>query len=64
MAQKTEIGPITKVQKTDEEWKKLLAPEAYQVLRHEATERAVTNHLHDNKEAGIYRCATGVGVLP
>ena len=57
MAQKNESGPITKVQKTDEEWKTLLAPEAYQVLRHEATERAFTNHLHDNKDAGIYRCA-------
>jgi peptide-methionine (R)-S-oxide reductase len=57
MAKKIEIGPISKVVKSDEEWKKLLAPEAYQVLRHEATERAFTNHLHDNKEAGIYQCA-------
>ena len=52
MAKKFEIGPITKVVKSDEEWKTLLAPDAYQVLRHEATERAFTNHLHDNKEAG------------
>jgi len=57
MAKKIEIGPISKVVKTDDEWKKLLAPEAYQVLRHEATERAFTNHLHDNKETGIYHCA-------
>ena len=57
MAKKIEIGPISKVVKTDDEWKKLLSSEAYQVLRHEATERAFTNHLHDNKEAGIYHCA-------
>ncbi|HKY73441.1 MAG TPA: peptide-methionine (R)-S-oxide reductase MsrB [Nitrospira sp.] len=57
MAQKIEIGPITKVVKTDEEWKKLLPPDAYQVLRHEATERAFTHPLHDNKETGVYRCA-------
>jgi len=57
MAKKIEIGPISKVVKADDEWKKLLAPEAYQVLRHEATERAFTNHLHDNKETGIYHCA-------
>jgi len=57
MAQKIEIGPITKVVKTDEEWKKLLTIDAYQVLRHEATERAFTNHLHDNKETGVYYCA-------
>jgi len=57
MAQKIEIGPITKLVKTDEEWKKLLTIDAYQVLRHEATERAFTNHLHDNKENGVYYCA-------
>ena len=57
MAQKIEIGPITKVVKTDEEWKKHLPPDAYQVLRHEATERAFTHPLHDNKQTGVYRCA-------
>ena len=57
MRQKHEIGPITKVVRTDDEWKKLLAPEVYQVLRHEATERPFTHHLHDNKEIGTYHCA-------
>jgi len=57
MPQKLDIGQIVKVVKTDEEWKKSLAPEAYQVLRHEATERPFTNNLHDNKKAGIYYCA-------
>ena len=56
MTQKIDIGPITKVVKTDDEWKKLLAPDAYQVLRHEATERAFTHPLHDNKQSGIYHC--------
>jgi peptide-methionine (R)-S-oxide reductase len=57
MTQKINIGPITKVVKTDDEWKKLLAPDAYQVLRHEATERAFTHPLHDNKQSGVYYCA-------
>lgn len=57
MPQNIEIGPIVKVVKTDEEWKKLLSPPAYQVLRHEDTERAFTNPLHENHAAGIYRCA-------
>ena len=57
MPQKIEIGPITKVVRTDDEWKHLLAPEAYQVLRHEATERPFTHPLHDNKTAGVYHCA-------
>ena len=57
MPQKLDIGQIVKIVKTDDEWKKLLAPEAYQVLRHEATERPFTNNMHDNKQAGIYSCA-------
>ena len=57
MAPKIEIGQIVKVMKTDEEWKKLLAPMAYGVLRHENTERPFTDNMHDNKKAGIYYCA-------
>jgi len=54
---KIEIGPIVKVVKTDEEWKRLLSPGAYQVLRHESTERPFTDNMHDNHRAGIYYCA-------
>ena len=57
MPPKVEIGQIVKVVKTDEEWKKLLAPLAYSVLRHENTERPFTDNMHDNKRAGIYYCA-------
>lgn len=51
------IGPIVKVVKTDEEWKKQLAPEAYRVLRHEDTERPFVNPMHENHQTGIYYCA-------
>lgn len=57
MAQNINIGPIVKIVKTDEEWKKLLAPEAYQVLRHEDTERPFTDNMHDSKRDGVYSCA-------
>lgn len=57
MAAKIDIGPIVKVVKSDEEWKKILSPAAYRVLRHEDTERAFTNPLHENHQAGIYHCA-------
>ncbi|MBS0169041.1 MAG: peptide-methionine (R)-S-oxide reductase MsrB [Nitrospira sp.] len=57
MSAHIEIGPIVKVTKTDDEWKKLLAPAAYKVLRHEDTERAFTSPLHENHQAGIYHCA-------
>ncbi len=57
MAPNVQIGPITKITKTDEEWKKLLPAAAYRVLRHEDTERAFTSPLHDNHQPGIYQCA-------
>ena len=57
MPPKVEIGLIIKITKTDDEWKKLLAPNAYRVLRHEDTERPYTNNMHDSKKVGIYYCA-------
>lgn len=43
--------------KTEEEWKGVLTPEQYHVLREKGTERAFTGEYWDHKEAGIYRCA-------
>ncbi len=48
---------ITKVVKTEEEWKQTLSSEQFQVLRKEHTERAFTNPLHENKAKGVYLCA-------
>ena len=45
------------VEKSDEEWRRELAPEAYQVLRHHGTERAGTSPLNDEHRAGVFRCA-------
>lgn len=42
---------------TDEEWRARLSPEAYQVLRHEATERAGSSPLDSEKRAGTFHCA-------
>ena len=44
------------ITKSDEEWKKQLSPEAYQVTRKEGTERAYTGKYWDNHEKGIYNC--------
>ena len=41
----------------DAEWKKRLTPAAYQVLRHEGTERAGSSELNAEKRAGTYHCA-------
>jgi peptide-methionine (R)-S-oxide reductase len=42
---------------SDEEWRKRLSPEQYQVLRHHATERAGTSPLDKRYEPGRYLCA-------
>jgi len=45
-----------KVIKSDEEWKKSLTPEQYEVTRHADTERPFTGKYWNNHEKGIYRC--------
>jgi peptide-methionine (R)-S-oxide reductase len=45
-----------KVQKTDEEWKRILSHEQYDVARKGGTERAFTGRYYDFNEPGIYRC--------
>lgn len=45
------------ITKTPEEWKKILSPESFAVLREEATERAFTSALLDEKRKGTFNCA-------
>lgn len=51
------IPDYEKWQLTEKEWKSRLSPEAYAVLRREATERPWTSPLNDEKREGIYACA-------
>ncbi len=46
-----------KIVKTEAEWRELLTPRQFQVLREKGTERAFTGKYHDSKEKGTYRCA-------
>jgi peptide-methionine (R)-S-oxide reductase len=46
-----------RVERTEEEWRRLLTPEQYEVLRRKGTERAFTGKYWDCHEPGVYRCA-------
>jgi peptide-methionine (R)-S-oxide reductase len=48
---------MEKIKKSDEEWKKELTDEQFQVCRQKGTERAFTGKYWDNHEKGMYRCA-------
>ncbi len=42
---------------TDDEWRKLLTPEQYQVLRKAGTERPFSSPLNNEHRAGTFSCA-------
>ncbi len=46
-----------KIVRSDEEWRALLPPERFRVLRRAGTEPAFSGELTDVTEPGIYRCA-------
>jgi peptide-methionine (R)-S-oxide reductase len=51
------VDGVFEVARTDAEWKTLLTPAQYEVLRREGTERAFTSPLDREKRAGVFRCA-------
>jgi peptide-methionine (R)-S-oxide reductase len=51
------VSETKKIEKTDDEWRKELTAEQYQVCRQKGTERPFTGKYHDSKESGIYNCA-------
>jgi peptide methionine sulfoxide reductase msrA/msrB len=57
--EKGELTPpqkVSKVVKTDAEWKAMLTPEQYRITRGQGTEQAFCGIFHDNKKQGIYLC--------
>ncbi len=47
---------VERIKKTDEEWKKSLSRESYNVARQQGTELAFTGKYHNCHEDGVYKC--------
>lgn len=48
---------IDKLEKSKDEWREILEPARYRILREEGTERAFTSPLNDEKREGTFICA-------
>lgn len=55
--QTTSMDTSKKINRTEEEWKKILTPEQYHVLRQKGTDAPFTGKLTLNKAKGFYNCA-------
>ena len=56
---------IEKIKKSNEQWKKELTPQQYDVLREEGTERAFTSPLNHEKRHGTFACiGCGLALFP
>jgi peptide-methionine (R)-S-oxide reductase len=55
------FNDVVKVRKTEEEWRALLTPLQYHVIREKGTERAFASEYWDSTEKGTYVCR-GCGV--
>jgi peptide-methionine (R)-S-oxide reductase len=50
-------GHPEKANKTDAEWRKILTPEQYKILRKKGTEAPYTGIYNNHFEKGVYKCA-------
>ncbi len=50
------VEMVERIKKTDDEWKKILSKESYNVARQQGTELAFTGKYHNCHEDGIYQC--------
>lgn len=48
---------MNKVQKTKEEWEKILDPQTYHVTREGGTEAPFTGKYNATKDKGVYKCS-------
>ncbi|MCA1631150.1 MAG: peptide-methionine (R)-S-oxide reductase MsrB [Acidobacteria bacterium] len=49
-------APLTKITRSDEEWKRLLTPEQYRVTRQGGTEAPYSSPLNEEHGRGVFQC--------
>jgi peptide-methionine (R)-S-oxide reductase len=54
--QRQDTVTVAKIVKTDDEWRKLLSHDSYEVTRYAATERPYTNENPNAHAKGVFRC--------
>ena len=47
---------VTRIIKSDDQWREVLTSEQFQITRQKGTERAFTGLYHNHKKTGLYRC--------
>ena len=52
---------MSKIEKSDAEWREALTPEAYRVLREHGTERAGTSHLNHERSSVVPTAPSAMG---
>ncbi len=56
-AEKGVVEEVDKVEKSDAEWKEILTPEQFRIMRKKGTEPPAAGKCDIPKEKGIYKCA-------
>ncbi len=56
LSNKGNANPPKRVEKTNEDWKKELTPEQFQITRLKGTERAFTGEYCEAHQPGLYAC--------
>lgn len=51
-----EVPASDRLERTEQEWRELLSPDQFRVVRRKGTERAFTGVYHDQKGTGTYYC--------
>jgi peptide-methionine (R)-S-oxide reductase len=51
-----DVAASDRVERSEDEWRALLSPEQFRVVRRKGTERAFTGEYHNTKAKGTYHC--------